>query len=387
MAGMLATVLLVLSLLGLAVVAVQLVALAVHLRSRPTPTSHRPGISILKPLRGVDDDLAANLAVFAALDYPAFELLLGVKDTDDPAYRVACAAVARWPERVRVVLQRGEPGLNPKVNQLVTLAAAARHDVLVVSDANVSVAPDYLHGIADAFADPGVGVVTHPISGGGERGLGALFDNLHIACAIGAGVVGARRVLGFDVVVGKSMALRREDLAALGGFASVADVLAEDYVLGRRVVRELGKRVALLATPVVNVSTERSLPAFFRRFVRWGVIHRQAVSLPVYAGEILTNPVALAAASLALDPRGLTTAVTVLVGKTALDGLAGRLLGRRGVGFLLVAGKDLVVAITWAVGLARRTVDWRGHALEVLPGTRLRAPAAPLPSATWDAGR
>ena len=90
----------------------------------------RPGISILKPLCGVDDDLEANLAQFASLDYPRYEVLLGVKDTRDPAYAVARAAVARWPQVMRLVLQEGEPGLNPKVNQLVTLSSEARYDAV-----------------------------------------------------------------------------------------------------------------------------------------------------------------------------------------------------------------------------------------------------------------
>src|SRR5262249_30940560 len=160
----------------------------------------------------------------ATLDYPCYEVVLGVRTASDAAYPLACAAAARWPGRVRVVVQRGEPGMNPKVNQLVTLAAAARHDLLVGSDSNGGVGPGYLEEIAAHVQKDGVGLVTHAVAGIGEARLGSLLDNLHLAASIGSGMIGAKRVARQDIVVGKSMALRRTDLAALGGFEVMADV-------------------------------------------------------------------------------------------------------------------------------------------------------------------
>ena len=126
---------------GLLLYALQLVAVALHKRAPSRTPRLRRGISILKPLCGLDDDLAANLECFAALDYAPYELLLGVRDRHDAAYPLALAFAKRFPKRVRVVLQRGTPGLNPKVNQLATLARAARYELVVVSDSNVRVSP------------------------------------------------------------------------------------------------------------------------------------------------------------------------------------------------------------------------------------------------------
>lgn len=214
------TVLLLAACLGLFVLTVQF-ALVLRHRREPSPTAQpgtpRPGISILKPLCGVDDDLEANLAQFAALDYAgAYEVMLGVKDARDPAFAVARAAVARWPHVMRLEVQEGEPGRNPKVNQLITLADRARYDVLVISDSNTRVAPGYLEEIAQAFEDPAVGCVTHPVAGMGERSFGSLLDNLHLGASAAAGMIAAKRLAGQDIVVGKSMALRREDVDALG---------------------------------------------------------------------------------------------------------------------------------------------------------------------------
>jgi ceramide glucosyltransferase len=369
------------STVGLTMYLIQLVSTARHLRERQVPSREAPPISILKPLCGVDDELAENLERFAILPYPRYELLLGVRSTNDSAYPVAVAAARRWPRRIRVIIQRGEPGANPKVNQLCTLAAAARHDILVVSDSNVRVDGGYLWEIAAALGDPEVGLVTHPVVGAGEARLGSLLDNLHLASSVGAGMVGAHRVAKKPIVVGKSMALRRDDLHALGGFESVADVLAEDYVMGKRVGDELGKRVAMAHRPVANISVDRNVRDFFARYRRWSVIHRQAIGGWVYAGQLLLNPVAVALLAFAAAPgRGAAEALgTVVVLKAGYDVAALRLLRGRAplIAFAASPLKDAILAAAWMHGLVARTVLWRGNRLRVLPGTRLAPPSLP----------
>ena len=168
----LAIVLLLAAVGGLAAIAAQHAILRAHVRQAPPVPSRSPPVSILKPLCGLDDGLEANLASFASLDHPDYEVLLGLRSADDPAFGIARWAARRWPRRFRVVLQRGEPGLNPKVNQLVTLARAARHDVLVVSDSNVRVERAYLSEIVAHLEDDGVGLVTHPSRASARRGSG-----------------------------------------------------------------------------------------------------------------------------------------------------------------------------------------------------------------------
>ncbi|MHB8416954.1 MAG: glycosyltransferase, partial [Myxococcales bacterium] len=143
-----------LALAGVVIVAIQSASLRRQIDEPAQVARRLPPISVLKPLCGIDDDLPGNLAGFAALDYPTYEVLLGVAGAHDDAYPIACAAAARWPERFRVVLQRGETGLNPKINQLVTLSQAARHDLLVVSDSNVRVEPGYLECCVSRAWDP-----------------------------------------------------------------------------------------------------------------------------------------------------------------------------------------------------------------------------------------
>ena len=362
---------------GLVLYGLQLVALVLHRRAPARAPRLRRGISILKPLCGLDDDLVANLECFAALDYAPYELLLGVRDRHDAAHPVAVAFARRFPRRVRVVLQRGTPGLNPKVNQLATLARAARHELIVVSDSNVRVAPGYLDEIAAHLEDPRVGLVTHPIAGIGEQRIGSLMDNLHLCASVGAGMIGAKRVVGKDIVVGKSMALRKTDLAALGGFEAFADVLAEDYLLGKKVSATLDKRVVVGKAPVRNVSERRDARDFYRRYRRWSVMHCQCIGGPVYAAQALLNPTMVAVAGWLAHPSLITLGGVGVAAalKLAYDGAALTMLrgGRPPLATVVASpAKDALLACAWAVGLWRREIDWRGNRLRVLPGTRLQ---------------
>jgi ceramide glucosyltransferase len=370
---------------GLSVLLLQHAILRIHLRRGGAPRlparagAGCPAVSILKPLCGLDDELAENLASFAALDYPGYEVLLGLPAADDPAAPLAREAARRWPDRMRVVVQRYHGGRNPKVNQLVGLSREARHPVVVVSDSNVRVGQAYLRGIAEELADPRVGLVTHPVAGGGERRLGSVLENLHLAGSVGPAIVAAPRLSGRAIVVGKSMALRTADLHRLGGFEAVRDFLAEDQVLGAWVQRKLGKRVAVARQPVLNVNRERRVGEFWARYERWSVLQRKLVGGPLYATQVLLNPVLLAAAGLLASRtvEALAAFGAICVLKAALDGMSGRAL--RAGGFrlrhlCLVPAKDLLFGAAVLQGLWHDEVDWRGKRLRVLRGTRL-APA------------
>ncbi len=371
---------------GVAALAVMLGLTVWHVRQPGLVPAQWPGISVLKPLCGADDDLPANLASFAELPYGGeYEVVLGVRSPEDPAWALAEEAVRRWPHRMRLVRQEREVGLNPKVNQLVGLVRAARHELLVVSDSNVRVPDAYLADIAAHLSNPGVACVTHPVAGTGHRTLGAILDNVHLAATVATGMIAAKRVAGKDLVVGKSMALRRRDLALLGGFESVANVLAEDHALGNRIRRDLRRRVAVSTVPVWNVAVEKSVGHFFRRHLRWSVIHRTAISLPTYLAEALLNPIPLALIGWALRPTpgAASTLAVCAVLKPALDAAAfSRLRGERFSwrAFAIVWVKDALLFLTWVHGLFARTVMWRGNRLRVHAGSRLVPLADPPPS-------
>jgi ceramide glucosyltransferase len=367
---------------GLALLGVEGRALRRRLAGTAPVPRCAAGLSVLKPLRGVDDGLLANLESFADQDWAAFEVLLGLHDAADPAAPVAHAAAARWPGRFRVVIQGPDLGMNPKVSQLASLTEAARYPILVISDSNVRVEPGYLAEIAARLEDPEVGLVTHLIAGVGERSVGALLENLHLAGGVAPGIAAAKAIAGRDVVMGKSMALRREDLAAMGGFEPVKDLLAEDFVIGQMVPRVLGKRVELASRPVQNVVQARTMVQFFHRARRWAVLQRALVGPWLYGAQVIHNPVLFATLALCVAPAPWTAAAWLAVAavRAILDGAAGEALrpgGFRPVQLLRAPLKDLLLGLAWAEGFFRRTVNWRGNRLRVLPGTRLAPPGAP----------
>lgn len=369
--------------IGVFLMAIQSITVWIH-RRRPAPVpTRRPGISILKPLCGIDEELEQNLAIFAQLPYPTFELLLGLKDTSDAAYPLALEAAARWPDRVRVVLQEGAPGLNPKINQLITLAKAARHDILVVSDSNVQVEPNYLEEIAGYLENPKVGLVNHPVVGRGEQSFVARMESLHLSGTVGAGQIGAKVFAGKSLVVGKSIAIRREDLVALGGFETFKDILAEDYYMGQAVLA-LGKEVVIARSPIYNVLHRRTFRDFNRRYIRWSIMQRLAVGVGVHLSQTMLTPAFLAAVGFVLSPSLATFGLLagVAVAKMVIDFVSVGQLSSTGLPLktlLVLPVKD--VCIGWALmnGFVRNSIEWRGNRRTVLEGTRLALPEGEHP--------
>lgn len=340
------------------------------------PTRPVPAISILKPLSGCDDGLVQNLESFAALDYPEYEVLLGVHTEDDPAVPVARQMIERWPERFRLVLEQGTKGLNPKVRQLITLSKAAQHDVLLVSDASVRVGSGYLPEIAARLEEPSVGLVTHIFSAEGERSLGSLFDNLYLMSHFAGGAIAARDAGGQNLVNGKSTAFRRSDLAAMGGFEAVADYAAEDFVLGRWVTSMLGKSVCFARYIPTTISARRSIAEYCKRYQRWSILQRTGGGYLIYLLQTMMYPLLIATLALLLHPslQGIATWTVLAYAKSGLDFAQAKMLRREPLSplaFVLGPVNDLIIGWIWFYGLVSDRMVWRGNELRVTWGTKL----------------
>lgn len=349
-----------------------------HTRRTPKRASEGlPPVSMVKPLKGLEDELEANLESFFAQDYPApFEIVIATSDPDDEALVVARAVAARHPEiPVRFVRSDETFGLNPKVANLVAAVEAARYDLVHQSDGNVRVPSDYLRKIVGEYVAADASVLTSVVVGVGERSWGAAMENIQLSGFIAPAMCLALEAANITCVCGKSMLLRKSELdRELGGLASVRDVLCEDFVLGER-YKALGKVVLLSPTPVHNVNVSCGPDRFFARHSRW-LKMRITLHLPGFVADLGSNPVALAAlATLAsgFDATVASVSGLIVVAKATADHTAIRLV-RQPIPLRyawLATVKDLALFPLWVNAIFSRTVVWRGRRLRFGKNTQL----------------
>jgi ceramide glucosyltransferase len=347
----------------------------------PAP-SRLPKVSVLKPLAGVDDDLWDNLVSFTAIDYPDFEILLGVASWTDKAAPLARRFKAAYPSvRIKVVRTDPRAATNPKVAQLIGLEARAKGEIVVISDSNVRVAPDYLRRVVAELSQPGVGLTSNLFIGTGERSLGAMLENLQLCASILPTLVAASRIAGRVLTIGKSMAMWRAPLRALGGFAEVASILAEDHVLGRR-FEDAGFRVTLCRSFVENRNTSCGLRRTYERHARWAKM-RRGVAPRAWTLELMMIPVVVSLATWVVWPCRQTGGLVLVAAMLQMLGAAicTRVVRRRWDWWTapLELLRSLVLAACWASSVVSRRVEWRGHPFLVLRDSRI----VPAPTRSW----
>lgn len=261
-------------------------------RERPQAVA-TPAVTLLKPLHGLEPELYENLRSFCLQDYPSFQIVFGVQDAGDPAVAVVRRLQAEFPERdLRLVMNDRRIGANRKVSNLHNMLAEARHEILVLSDADVRVDPEYLRAVVGPLTDPTVGVVTClyrgvPLQGLGSRLLAQQINEGFVPSVLVAQWLGPTVFCG-----GATLALRRQILDAIGGFPALADHLADDYWLAA-LVRARGLRTVLSPYVVDTMVQEESLASFYRHALRWSRTIRSVRPLG-HAFSFLTYPLPLA---------------------------------------------------------------------------------------------
>ncbi|HUL36566.1 MAG TPA: glycosyltransferase [Thermodesulfobacteriota bacterium] len=366
---------------GVIIYVLQIVAV----RSALSPTRNREGdpilsqtnppISVIKPLKGLEDNLFGNLESFCIQDYQEYEVIFSLQDENDPAYKVARKVKEKFAEKpVSIVIERCHHGFNPKVNNLVPAYRHSKYPAILISDSNVMVDPSYLRTIAKPLNDPEVGLVCNLIKGIGGKTLGSVFENLHLNSFILGNICFLDKYLGIPCVVGKSMLMRKSDLEAIGGLASVKDVLAEDHFIGEK-IRGQKQRVVVSNYLIDNVNEYWNLRKFINRHIRWGKM-RWKIGGIKYLLELTINPVFTACLPLLLlgpTEKSLSVLGLVCMMKIIGDYYVGRSLSTpmHPLFYLLSPIKDLLVGLIWFVPFADDTVVWRGNRYRMSKDTRL----------------
>jgi len=310
---------------------------------------------VLKPVHGVDPGFREAIRSHTAL-HGEYEFLCGVSYPNDPAL-----PLLREFFRVRIV-ESHTRAANGKVGVLIDLAAAARYPILVVNDADIRVEPDYLKRVTAPLVDPRVGLVTCLYRPVGDT-FAARFEGLGVATDFAPSALVAR-LLGVDeFAMGSTLAFRREDLDRIGGFAAVADYLADDYQVGHR-IHALGLK-CVLSDVVVETHLGGGWRQVWQHQVRWARTIRVS-RFGGYLGLPITN--ATLWAGVAMAGGRLDLGIALLLIRLVMAFASGwGVVRSRDVLYLwwLVPARDIFGFAVWVVGLFGDSVIWRGQRLRL----------------------
>ncbi|MFZ0817152.1 MAG: bacteriohopanetetrol glucosamine biosynthesis glycosyltransferase HpnI [Candidatus Sulfotelmatobacter sp.] len=344
------------------------------------PAQYLPPISILKPLKGTDPEIYESFRSHCLQDYPEYEIVFGVSEPDDPAIESVKQLQCEFPDRrIHLLVSPNTLGPNVKVSNLAQMVMEARYDHLIVNDSDIRVEPDYLRRVIAPLADPKVGLVTCLYRGVAGATLGSRLEALGISTDFCPSVLAARQLEGgIRFGLGSTLAFRRSDLEKIGGFASFADYLADDYELGKRIAG-LGLAVKLSEVVVETYLPSYRMREFFAHQLRWarGVRDARAGG---YAGLVFTFGLLWVLVALAASGGAIWAFIAlalVLLLRLAVAFTVGWsiLRDRQVLKYAwLILLRDLVAVVVWIVSLGGRIVTWRGDRFSLKNGklTRIR---------------
>jgi ceramide glucosyltransferase len=323
-----------------------------------------PPVTVLKPVHGLEKDLKGNLRSICLQDYPGYQVIFSAQRVDDPAIPLLYELQQEFrPERVSVVVTNIQAGLNGKVNNLLGALTEARHEILVISDSDILLQPDYLRTVVAPLADPKVGAVNPLFKAVRADRWYEKLELLTMNADFMPSVVFAHVTGASNFCMGQSIAMRRATLEAIGGLESLADYLVEDYEIGRR-IWESGRKMAIVPYFIEAVVDLKSLSHWWGHQVYWDQNTRAARPGGFFATVFTRSvPFALAYALLRLmDPVGIMVLASALsVRLLTVAVVLGTFRDREGLRSLwLLPLRDLLGLVSWGLAFTQRTVIWRG---------------------------
>jgi ceramide glucosyltransferase len=352
-------------------------------RRRRQALDFTPPVSILKPLHGSPAHLEENLEGYFQLDYPEYELLFCARHEDDAGLAIARKLAARYKQIPVRILTSGEPPwMNARSYSMHLMAEAARHDLLVATDADVPASPEYLRAMVAPFRNSEVGAAFSlyrgmPIDGG----FGEQLEGLGMSVEMTSGVLVAAMLEGVRFTLGPSTALRKAALQQIGGFARLADYAADDYMLGY-LLAESGSTVVLSDQVIDHQILRAGFWKSIEHQLSW--MRSTRFSRPMgHLGTVLTFSVPfgllglIAGVLLGRPLLGLALLVFTLLLKTAQSMIVGGLVvrSRESVRLaFLYPLRDLIGFFLWAASYMSNKLHWHGRVFELEPGGTMHLP-------------
>jgi ceramide glucosyltransferase len=339
--------------------------------SRQTGSADRapylPPISNIKPVRGLDPDAYENFASLCRQDYPEYEIVFCVGAADDPVVPVIRQVARDFPHRaIRIIVGSGRAGSNDKVAKLARLVQEAQHDVLVISDSDVRVQPDYLRSVVAPLADANVGAVTCLYVSAKDTTFAEHLQSTGMISDFFPSILVARELDGVKFALGTTIATTRQNLAEFGGYESLENRPADDLLVGR-LIAEQGHKIELLPYAVKTVPDYGSVRELWHKRLRWIVVMRHMRPWG-HLGLIFTLGLPWLCVALAVHPSWPIAAAysgTYLILRCAMTWLVGiRGLKDRRVwkNLPLIVIWDAIAFAIWTTSFWRTSIRWRdGH--------------------------
>jgi len=325
-----------------------------------------PPVSNLKPIRGLDPDAYENLASFCRQDYPEYEILFCLGDADDPTLPVIEKLMADFPERnIRVLFGSGRSATNDKVAKLARLVSEAQHEIVVISDSDVRVEPDYLRTVVAPLGNPEIGAVTCFYVPTHETTFVQNLQSIGMLADFYAGILVAWTLDGIKFALGPTIATSRTRLAGFGGYQAIENRPADDLLVGR-LIADQGYKVELLPYSVSTVADFQSFRDLFHKRLRWIVVMRHMRPWG-HLGLIFTHGLPWCLAAIAVLPSLpvaagylgayllMRTAITWTIG---VHGLKQSIPWKK---LVLIPLWDAMAFVIWLISFGRKSVRWRDN--------------------------
>jgi len=324
-----------------------------------------PPVSNLKPIRGLDPGAYENFASFCRQDYPEYEIVFCVDGREDPVLPAIEKLIRDFPQRqIRVLFGSGRIATNDKVAKLARMVNEAAHEVVVMSDSDVRVQPDYLRRVVAPLADPNIGAVTCFYVPADERSFADTLQAMGMFSDFYAGILVAWQLDGIKFALGPTIATTRARLAEFGGYESLENRPADDLLVGR-LIAEQGHEVELLRYTVLAVADYSSMSDLFHKRLRWIVVMRHMRPWG-HLGLLLTQGLPWSLAAIAIHP-SITVAAAYLSTYLALRFAMTWMIGTRGLKqpglwrkMPVIPLWDALAFFIWLTSFGRRSIRWRG---------------------------
>jgi len=364
-------------------------ALAAQKVAAATSETSLPGVTVFKPVHGMEAELEENLESFFRQNYPAFDIVLGAREANDAGLQVAERVRERYPQIKSHIVVSGPPAWpNAKVFSLSKMIPLSGNDYFVISDSDVRVSPDFLRDVIPTLLDKRIGLVTCPYRGVPAGDFWSTLEALGMSVEMPSGVTVADMLEGIRFALGPAVALRRDTLDKIGGIAATADYYSDDFVLGN-LIWAAGYKVVFSHHIIQHVLTPRSLKRTLGDQLRW--MKSTRFSRPLgHVGTGLTYAVPFGILGLAA---GVATGHSALgIGLFAAT-LVNRVIQSMAVGWGVIGDRralylswlypvrDFLGFLTWLGSFGSRTFFWRGETYKFSKGGRIIPQNRPAESA------